>query len=127
MLKPPTQRSSAWRLRLRTVIQALLVLLAPTPALAHDFWIQPSTFRCAVNAPVKVELHVGTSFPGEIVARNDSRTEKFIVTAASADGATAPAEKPIVGRDGDRTAGGFRPATPGLHILAYRSKPSFIK
>src|SRR5690242_1474393 len=109
-------------LRLRALTLAIGMTACTPAALAHDFWIQPSTFICQVNTPVKVELRVGTAYPGDIVSRLDSRIVKFSIATAGGDG-----ERPIAGQDGSQTAGVFRPEKPGLHILAYSSTPTFIK
>jgi uncharacterized GH25 family protein len=86
---------------------------------AHDFWIEPSTFKPELNTPVRVRLRVGDEFPGDSVPRNDSRIEKFVLL--SPDG-----ETPVAGRDGSEPAGYVRLDKPGTYVLGYRSTPASV-
>lgn len=83
-------------------------------ALGHDFWIQPSSFRPAVGAPVRVELRVGDTYPGEPVPRRDERIVKFV--SVGLDG-----ERAIAGMNEREPAGMVRFERPGAYILAYRT------
>ena len=85
--------------------------------MAHVFWVQPATFRARPGDILKIQLHVGDSFPGEIVSRNDEKIEKFVVVGPGADN-----EKPAVGRDADPIAAVYRSTDPGTYLIAYRSK-----
>ena len=96
------------------------VLLSPVPAQAHDFWIQPSTFRPAVGNVVKVRLRAGEHFSGDSVPRNNSRIESFEVV-------TSKGRQSIGGKDKSDPAGEFVVATPGSIMISYRSKPSFVE
>jgi uncharacterized GH25 family protein len=87
---------------------------------AHDFWIEPSTFRPRANETVKVALKVGDHFVGEGMPRSTQRMVRFV----SVDSA---GERPIVGRDGAEPAGFARFASPGVAILAYRSNDAFVE
>ena len=104
---------------LPTLIATCLVASASPAALAHDFWVQPSSFTPAVNEPLKVQLRVGDAFPGDLVPRNDQRIVRFAIVDSEG-------EKPIAGRDGSETAGVARPAKNGLHIIAYRSTTASV-
>ena len=44
---------------------ALLCMLSARPAIAHEFWIEPESFRPAPGAKVPVRLVVGQYFKGE--------------------------------------------------------------
>lgn len=90
------------------------------PLLAHDFWIQPSSFTPAVNTPVRVHFRVGDHFAGEPVARNEARLIRFFMLAP--DGRTSD----LVGRDGMDPAGLTRFESPGLYTLAYYGRPSTV-
>lgn len=96
------------------------VLLSAVPAQAHDFWIQPSTFRPAAGSVVKVRLKVGEHFSGDSVPRNNSRIENFEVV-------TSKGRQSIAGKDKSDPAGEFVVATPGSIMITYRSRPSFVE
>lgn len=98
----------------------LFVMGLGGPLLAHDFWIQPSSFAPAVNTPVRVHFRVGDHFAGEPVARNDARLLRFFMV--SPDGSTSD----LVGRDGMDPAGLARFESPGLYTLAYYGRPSTV-
>ena len=88
--------------------------LAAAPLCAHDFWIEPSTFRPNVGENVTARLWVGPHLQGEPFAR----FSKLIVTfALFSDAGTTP----LVGRDGDDPAGSVRISSPGLQFIGYRS------
>lgn len=95
---------------------ALLALIAlATAAAAHDFWIEPTTFRPQVGKRVDVQLLVGERFVGEPVTRKDERILSFVAVDARGD------ETKVLGVEGRAPAGLWKPASPGLHVLAYRS------
>ncbi len=91
-----------------------------SPASAHEFWIEPSSFRPAVGALVSVGLRVCDLPQLEPVPRRADRIEKFFV-------AWPGGEEPVRGEDGADPAGTFTPGQPGLYVIAYRSKPSRIE
>jgi uncharacterized GH25 family protein len=88
--------------------------LCAAPLSAHDFWIEPSTFRPQVGDTVTARLWVGPHLQGEPFAR----FSRLIVTFAlfSSAGTT-----PLSGRDGDEPAGSVRITAPGLQFIGYRS------
>lgn len=81
---------------------------------AHEFWIQPSTFRAAVGERVSMHLLVGDGFPGEPRPRDPTKLEKFAVIGP--DGESA-----VPGKDGEDPAGAVVLAKAGTHVVAYRS------
>ena len=105
-----------------TIILALIVALnfhgvAP----AHDFWIEPSSYRLEPNSLVQIALRVGERFDrGEPVVRNASRIERFVVIGPGG-------EQPVIGKDGADPAGVIRPEQPGLYTVVYRNVPSRIE
>src|SRR4051794_18255632 len=58
------------------------VLLAPV-ALAHDFWIEPSTFHPPVASALTVSLRVGMDFVGDPVPRSVALIDSFVVRDAT--------------------------------------------
>ena len=57
------------RPRALLAVGCALAALGARGAAAHDFWIEPSTFRPAPGEKVAVSLRVGDAFPGEAVPR----------------------------------------------------------
>jgi uncharacterized GH25 family protein len=104
------------------VRSAALVLVAgalAVPLRAHDFWIEPSTFRPELQSAVSARLMVGQNFRGEPVPRNPALILKFFL-------ASAAGEVPLAGRSGDDPAGTVVISAPGLQALAYRSSNSAV-
>ena len=97
-------------------LMLLTLLLTATPTLAHDLWMEPTSFRPPVGAIVGVRLRVGDHLLGEPVPRDPVLINQFIVVDSSR-------RAPVVGRDGADPAGLFR-AVQGLQIIGYRSNPS---
>lgn len=95
------------------VIHFLLLLLAATAAQAHDFWIEPSTFRPALGAMVSASLRVGVEFVGDPVPRAAELFETFVARDAKG-------ERPVPGLEGRDPAGLVR--VDSKTIIAYRSK-----
>jgi len=88
-------------------------LLSP-PLAAHDFWIEPSSFRPAVGSTVALRLFVGPGFQGEPFPRVPQLLSKFVLVSVSG-------EREISGRSGDDPAGTIRIEEAGLQIVGYRS------
>ena len=107
----------------RTAATRLFFISVPLAAAArlqaHDFWIEPSSFRPAVGSELAVSLRVGDHFRGEPVPRADPRIVKFVL-------ASAAGEEPIGGLPATDPAGFVRVASPGLLMIGYRSSWSAI-
>jgi hypothetical protein len=95
----------------------ILALLAPA-ALAHDFWIEPSTYRPAPAATVTASLRVGMDFAGDPVARSSTLIDSFVVRDASG-------ERPVNGFENQDPAGIIRVTGPA--VIGYRSKGSMLE
>ena len=98
----------------------LLFTLVAGPLAGHDFWIEPSSFAPAPGGDVTVRLLVGERLAGDAVPRRASRVREFF---AAGPGGRAE----LAGEDGAEPAGRWRPATPGLHALAYVSRGSQLE
>jgi hypothetical protein len=81
---------------------------------AHDFWIEPSTFRPVPGAEVFVSLRVGQDFRGDPVPRKPAIIERFVLAGEGGD-------VEIDGLPGADPAGSFAAPAPGLAWIAYRS------
>lgn len=97
----------------------LLGLLA-APAAAHDFWIEPSSFRPAPGERVAVRLRVGEDLQGDPVPRDPARIERFAEIGPAGEAAVA-------GVAGIDPAGWATPAAPGLHWLVYDSRHASLE
>ncbi|HYN20943.1 MAG TPA: DUF4198 domain-containing protein [Thermoanaerobaculia bacterium] len=103
----------------RTLI--LLGFLLTGPALrAHDFWIEPSSFRPQPGARVAVQLRVGEHLQGDPVPRDPRRIERFAVVGPAG-------EKEAVGLAGADPAGWIAPAEPGLHWIVFDSNHASLE
>jgi uncharacterized GH25 family protein len=100
--------------RIATLV--LLVSLLATPTFAHDFWIEPSTFRPAVGQLFTASLLVGQDFAGDPVPRSVQLMDSFTVREAAG-------ERPVVGMENRDPAGYLRIEKPGIAVIGYRSKP----
>ena len=92
-----------------------IALLAPA-AFAHDFWIEPSTFRPAADKPFTASLRVGENFEGDPVPRRPARIVTFAVRNAAG-------ERPVQGFDGQDPAGFVQLSEAGTAVIGYRGTP----
>ena len=86
---------------------------------AHDFWIEPSTYRPAVGSTLGVGLYVGQGFRGDALPRNPAMIARFVLL-------TGAGETPVGGRAADDPAGWVRIDQPGLALIGYRSLDSQV-
>ncbi len=100
---------------------AVIVALAAqaTVAYAHDFWIEPSTFRPAPGQLITTSLRVGQDFIGDPVPRSAQFIETFTFRQSSG-------EKEVVGMENRDPAGYLRIDSPGLTLIGYRSKANLL-
>jgi len=104
---------------------AVLMFLATAPiAAAHDFWLEPSSFRPPLGQKLELELIVGERFSGDRVLRDGTRILSFVATGATAE---KGAQEKILGFDGKTPAGIFRPKAPGLLLVGYQSNGTAIE
>src|SRR6188474_2426611 len=99
---------------------AVFVLtLVSVPALAHDMWIEPSTFIPIAGDIVSIRLRVGQKLLGDPLPRDPQLVKDFVVEESKV-------RKPVVGRDGGDPAGFVRP-TSGLAVVGYQSQASVVE
>ncbi len=98
-----------------------LVLIAMTARVAaHDFWIEPTTFRPKVGSLVGLRLLVGQDLIGDPVPRDPASVKEFQVLSASG-------RKEVPGRDGGNPAGIIRVDASSLLVIGYESYPRSIE
>lgn len=100
--------------RLAAALLACAAVFA-APALAHDFWIQPGTFRVAPGAAVPFTLQVGHGKDRERSAMPRQRIVRLDAIAPGGRRSDLRGKLHVGGADGDATA---RLATPGVHVVA---------
>lgn len=108
---------------IRSAVRRLLILivtLVAATALAHDFWIEPSTFRPKVGTSLTASLRVGMEFIGDPVARDSSMIERFVVRDLAG-------ERDIPGLERQDPAGYVRVDSAGIAIIGYRSRPKYLE
>lgn len=91
-----------------------MAFFAATPIFAHDFWIEPDSFRPPPGTVVAVHLRVGQNLDGDLVPRANHLIDRFVMVTESG-------EVPIVGPDAGEPAGRVRPEAPGPAVIGYRS------
>lgn len=105
-----------------TAVRAfLLSALAAGPAVAHDFWILPSSFSPAAGSRVAFHLRVGDRPPGSPVVRDPERIVRF--SALGPDGEAVPVD----GVSGTDPAGFLEVGAPGVWAVGLRSNDTAIE
>jgi len=105
-------------------ISGLACVVLPSVALAHDFWIEPSTFRPIEGAPFEVALRMGERTHGKPYPRVPDRIVRFELVGPPARETRAEA---VQGSAGWEPAGIARAERPGLHSVVYLSTPNTIE
>jgi uncharacterized GH25 family protein len=104
--------------------KAFPLLLLATAALAHEFWLQPASFRVAVGTVVPLKLLVGEGFKGETWPRPTRRVRRF-VRFGPASAADSTDLRPAL--LADSVAPALRCPTAGTQLVVLTSAPSFIE
>jgi uncharacterized GH25 family protein len=100
-------------------LSVTLVTLGAATLDAHDFWIEPRTFRTEAGALIGLHLLVGERLLGDPIARDAASIDRFVV-------ARRGGEQPVPGREGGDPAGVLRVDGAGLMVVAYHSRPHVI-
>jgi len=99
----------------------LLLAVLSTPALlAHNFWIEPTTFTPAPGQRVAVRLRVGAELQGDPVPRDPNLIKRFVAVGPSG-------EAPVPGVPNTEPAGFEAFAAPGLYTIVYDSGRSPVE
>ncbi|MDQ3282710.1 MAG: DUF4198 domain-containing protein [Acidobacteriota bacterium] len=95
----------------------LFTIAFALPAHAHDFWIEPSTFRPVAGKTFTASLRVGTDFAGDPVPRSAALMDSFVVRDAAG-------ERAVNGLENQDPAGFVRVDEAGTAVIGYKSKAS---
>lgn len=98
---------------------SILLALTLTPLLAHDMWIEPSTFFPEPGQTVGIKLKVGQDLLGDPLPRSPELINQFVAVDGSG-------RRPVVGRNGGDPAGYLRVTADGLIVAGYFSNPSRV-
>jgi uncharacterized GH25 family protein len=108
-------------------MKSKLRLLPPVAAVlvgnlfGHDMWIEPSTFFVASGQAIALRLLVGQQLLGDPIPRSSRAFHEFIVEDQ------VSLRRPVIGREGFDPAGVLRIENPGIQVVGYFSKPSFVE
>jgi uncharacterized GH25 family protein len=97
----------------------LAAILAALPAWAHEFWIEPVTYRVAPGETIEARTFNGEHFGGIEYGYSKAGYQQSGVVA----GADA---RPIPGENGDKPAISTLPAGEGLNVLFHASAVSTL-
>src|SRR4051812_17198272 len=106
----------------RRLLAAIVMTAAAgsVPLVAHDMWIEPTTFSPAAGDIIGARLRIGQDMIGDPLPRDASLINQFI--AADTKG-----RRELVGRNGADPAGLGRISEPGLLVIGYFSHPSRVE
>jgi hypothetical protein len=101
-----------------------LAILLSTATLAHEFWLQPASYRAVVGAPVPVRLLVGENFAGQTWARPTRRVRRFVRLGPSGAADSTDLRPALLA---DSLAPTLRCSVPGTHLLTLTSQLAYIE
>jgi uncharacterized GH25 family protein len=90
---------------------------AQASVLAHDMWIEPTSFTPELGRVLGLKLRVGDDFRGEPIPRDDGMIERFVVEDVNG-------RRGVVGRPGADPAGLLRVTAMGPMVIGYQSRPN---
>ena len=101
------------------LIFCIAVMLGGTPAIAHEFWIEPSAHYAAPGTTVGITLKVGETFRGSAQPYLNDEVEKF--------GVVTDVVKSISGLLGDSRPAAKVTLDTGIHQVIHLTTPSSIR
>ncbi|MGA9432847.1 MAG: DUF4198 domain-containing protein [Roseobacter sp.] len=97
----------------------VLTILAPMPALGHEFWIEPQQYQVESGSPLLADLKNGENFKGVSLGWFDRRFTRFEMH-------TPEEVLPVLGRMGDTPALQATAPQDGLLVVAHETTESTI-
>lgn len=101
------------------ILAPILACLAATPAISHEFWIDPVEFQLPAGAPIAADLRVGQNFVGASQPYLPLGTRVFEVVLGDA-------AVPVEPRIGDRPALNLALPGEGLAIAVHVTGDSIL-
>lgn len=98
----------------------LIMWLLTNVASAHDFWVEPASYRPALGTELSVRLRIGDAFAGLAYRRNPEHIKGFFLIGPGG-------KKPVDGAPGSEPAGSVRIDEPGLLIVGYHSAQTMLE
>ncbi len=111
------------RRAIASVALAIFLAAQASALLAHDFWIEPTTFHPAPGEEVGVRLRVGEVLVGDAVPRLGRQIVRFDAVAEAAAGASTA----VARADGAEPAGRWQPRAAGPYTLVYVSSGAYAE
>lgn len=108
-------------MRRSLLLPLLVVATLPTAALAHEYWLSPSTYHAARGDTVTVGAFVGTGFRGEAKPWASPRALRFVLRTSHV---TDPSSSAV---NGDLVWARFLAPDEGGALLAYQSNYANIE
>lgn len=106
---------------LKYFVLAAVLLLAPLPAIAHDFWLQPHAFAVAPGGSTSMMILVGHGENRQKSLITADRVTRFTATTA-----TGQIDRRAELRMGDANADSvLRFAKPGLQVLSFSTNGTY--
>ncbi|MHA6326070.1 DUF4198 domain-containing protein [Roseivivax sp. CAU 1753] len=99
----------------RAILATLLASGMSAPALAHEFWIQPTQYQVAAGGDVVADIRVGQDFKGVAYSYIPPNFARF-------DLVMGDTVLPVEGRAGDRPALQMAAPGDGLVIVVHQTK-----
>lgn len=115
---------TVWPVGRNVLVKSVLMaglLLCPFSLVAHEFWIEPSSFQPEPSKSLTVDLLIGTNFLGSsaIYAPDQIEAFSFLRTVVGKQSEL----REITGRYGDRPAGTIVAGQKGFHIILHQTAP----
>jgi uncharacterized GH25 family protein len=101
------------------IVLVLPLLFAATAPLAHDFWVEPDSYKPVIGERVEIRLREGVEFKGDTLPYIPEWFKDF--SSVDIDG-----RNPVVSRMGDDPAATLV-AKEGALLVGYRSNRSYVE
>lgn len=89
-------------------------------ATAHEFWLEPLSFKLKQGDNIQAHIKVGQGLDGDTYAFFPSNFERFDLTVNDST-------SPLKNRFAQKPAVDQLPTSDGLHVLTYQSRPSKLR
>lgn len=100
-------------------ILALILSLATTPLMAHEFWIEPLEYQVEAETTLEADIVNGEEFAGVKLSFLPQRFVNFVLFAGDQSAR-------VEGRPGDTPALQQAPVAEGLNIAAYQANNATV-